>query len=65
MAASLAICALLVLGAATAGAVTDAQVRACVLNNLIRYAPPDRAVVAQYLDLEAACRAQLEGAAFC
>jgi hypothetical protein len=42
--------------------VTDAQVRACVLDNLIRYDPPERAVIVQYLDIEGACRARLEGA---
>lgn len=41
---------------------TDAQVRECVVDNLIRYDPPERAVIVQYLDIEGACRARLEGA---
>lgn len=35
-------------------------VEACIRDNLVRYAPPDRAVVAQYLSLEAACREKVE-----
>jgi hypothetical protein len=35
-------------------------VAACVRDNLIRYAPPDRAVVDQYLSLESACRERIE-----
>lgn len=36
-------------------------VAACIRDNLVKYAPPDRAVVAQYLSLESACRAKVEG----
>ena len=30
-------------------------------DNLVKYAPPDRAVVAQYLSIESACRAKIDG----
>jgi len=41
--------------------VTDAQIAACVRDNLAKYAPPDRAVAVQYLSIESACQALLEG----
>ena len=40
---------------------TEAQIRACVEQNLARYSGPDKAVYAQYVDLETACRAALTG----
>ena len=40
---------------------SEQAVRACVEENLARYSSPDEAAVAQYLDLEAACRAALAG----
>jgi len=49
-----------VLPVAAGAQVTDSQVRACVVDNLIRYEPPERAVIIQYLDIEGACRARLE-----
>jgi hypothetical protein len=62
---------LLVLGAALAAVLTPAsaiagpgdaaKVRACVERNLVRYTTPDRAVVAQYVDITAACHAALAG----
>jgi hypothetical protein len=41
--------------------VSPEAVRNCVLENLGRYATPDQAVVVQYVDLAAACRAALAG----
>lgn len=39
------------------------DVRRCVAQNLVKYSAPDRAAVAQYVDVEAACRAALDGEA--
>jgi len=48
--------------AATANAqATRGEIAACVRDNLVKYAPPDRAVVDQYLSIEAACQAYLDG----
>ena len=47
--------------ATPASAATPEQIRACVERNLVRYSTPGSAVVAQYQDIETACRAQLEG----
>ncbi|WP_217921313.1 hypothetical protein [Miltoncostaea oceani] len=55
--------AVLAIGFATAPAVAQDDldpVARCVRDNLIRYAPPDRAVVDQYLSLESACRERIE-----
>jgi hypothetical protein len=38
----------------------DARVRDCVQKNRIRYTTPDKALVAQYIDLASACRALLD-----
>ncbi|HMO00712.1 MAG TPA: hypothetical protein PKD59_14965 [Miltoncostaeaceae bacterium] len=56
-----AIAGLLVPSSLAGAPVTAAQVAACVRDNLLKYAPPDQAVIVQYLNLEAACRATLEG----
>ena len=53
-------CLLLGAGSAAAKETLD-PVAACVRDNLVRYASPDRAVVAQYLSLESACQARIEG----
>ncbi len=39
----------------------SADVAACVRDNLVKYAAPDRAVVDQYLSIEAACEAYING----
>jgi hypothetical protein len=41
--------------------VTEAAVRACVEQNLVRYSDPQHAAVLQYVDIAAACRAALAG----
>jgi phosphate/sulfate permease len=41
--------------------VTEAAVRACVAQNLVRYSDPQHAAVLQYVDIAAACRAALAG----
>ncbi|MGE3795666.1 MAG: hypothetical protein AB7I38_17320 [Dehalococcoidia bacterium] len=43
-----------------AAGATAADVRDCVIRNLVKYSDPDRAAVAQYVDIEAACRAALD-----
>lgn len=47
--------------AGTASAASSGDVAACVRDNLVKYAAPDRAVVDQYLSIEAACQAYLDG----
>ncbi len=49
--------------AVPASAAHPDDVRACVARNLVKYSSPDRAAVAQYVDIEAACRAALDGEA--
>ena len=53
--------ALLAPAATAAGQATRGEIDACVRDNLIKYAPPDRAVIDQYLSIEAACEAALNG----
>lgn len=57
---AVALAPLAVLGPGGAQGALD-PVAACIRDNLVKYAPPDRAVVAQYLSLESACRAKVEG----
>ncbi len=60
--ATLAAAGALALTAGTAGAqVSSGDIAQCVRDNLVKYAPPDRAVIDQYLSIEAACQAYLEG----
>ena len=59
-AAVAAIALLLTVGALHGAAATDPVAR-CVADNLVRYDTPDRAVVAQYVDIVAACRAAVAG----
>lgn len=56
----LALVSVAIVGPVTAQGAID-PVAACIRDNLVKYAPPDRAVVAQYLSLESACRAKVEG----
>ena len=39
--------------------VSEAAVRACIRDNLVRYTNPSKAIFAQYVDLAAACRTAL------
>lgn len=49
-------------GASSAvGATEPPSVRACIERNLIRYSDPASAVVVQYADIEAQCRAAIDG----
>ena len=49
------------LAGTAAGRGSRGEIEACGRDNLIKYAPPDRAVIDQYLSIEAACEAALNG----
>jgi hypothetical protein len=55
-----AVAAVLLVAGHALAAPSSAQVRECVERNLPRYSNPGSAVVAQYSDVETACRALLE-----
>ncbi len=52
---------LLAFAATAAGQASRGEIDACVRDKLIKYASPDRAVIDQYLSIEAACEAALNG----
>ena len=69
IARAVSVAVLIALSAASAGSaqpprpkpVSEAAVRACVRDNLVRYSTPDRADLVQYVDIAAACRSALAG----